>query len=240
VAAVPSDDSRGVPAPVASTVPRTDPFDRGVAGRSALAEYERRHATYEERMQQRFGRLARVARLFGAEPQSTTAWATGAAGERRVGAYLDGAIPPPGVVLHDRRIPGTRENIDHLVIVHSGVWVVDAKHYAGRVERRDVGGWFRSDVRLFVGRRDRSKAVSGVGRQLGVVERALADASVPLHGVLCFVGADWRWFAKPFQIDGIWVTWPTRLGTMMAVRGPLDIARIRGTAAHLAQRLLPA
>jgi hypothetical protein len=40
------------------------------------------------------------------------------------------------VVLHDRRIPGRRSNIDHLVIARSGVWVVDTKRYRGKVERR--------------------------------------------------------------------------------------------------------
>jgi Nuclease-related domain len=51
-------------------------------------------------------------------------------------------------VLHDRRVPGTRANIDHLLISSSGVFVVDAKRYGGRVEQRDRGGFFRTDYRL--------------------------------------------------------------------------------------------
>jgi hypothetical protein len=45
-----------------------------------------------------------------------------------------------GLVLHDRAIPGTRSNIDHIAVVPSGVWVIDTKQYRGRVQRRDRGG----------------------------------------------------------------------------------------------------
>jgi len=36
--------------------------------------------------------------------------------------------------LHDRRIPPTRANIDHIVIAPTGVYVIDAKNYAGRAQ----------------------------------------------------------------------------------------------------------
>lgn len=39
-------------------------------------------------------------------------------------------------MLHDRRVPGSRANVDHLVIGRSGVWVVDSKAYRAPV---DVG-----------------------------------------------------------------------------------------------------
>ncbi len=37
-------------------------------------------------------------------------------------------------MLHDRRIPGSRANIDHIAIATSGVWVIDAKRYKGKVQ----------------------------------------------------------------------------------------------------------
>jgi hypothetical protein len=40
------------------------------------------------------------------------------------------------VVLHDREVPGTRANIDHLVVAGDGVWVVDTKRWAGVCDRR--------------------------------------------------------------------------------------------------------
>jgi hypothetical protein len=58
-------------------------------------------------------------------------------------------------VLHDRRIPRTRANIDHIAVTRSGaVWAIDAKNYRGKVQRVDKGGWFATDERLYVGSRD--------------------------------------------------------------------------------------
>jgi Nuclease-related domain len=39
-------------------------------------------------------------------------------------------------VLHDLALPGSRANIDHLVIGPTGVWVVDTKAYRARVSPR--------------------------------------------------------------------------------------------------------
>jgi Nuclease-related domain len=64
-------------------------------------------------------------------------------------------------VLHDRRIPGSRANIDHIVVAPCGVFVIDAKNYKGRVEKRDRGGFFSTDCRLYVGGRDKTPLVAG-------------------------------------------------------------------------------
>src|SRR4029453_4938818 len=36
-------------------------------------------------------------------------------------------------VSHDLRVPGSKANLDHVVIAPPGVFVIDAKHYAGRL-----------------------------------------------------------------------------------------------------------
>jgi hypothetical protein len=44
------------------------------------------------------------------------------------------------VALHDRRMPCSQANIDHIVLVPSGVWVIDSKRVRGRIrveDRRD-------------------------------------------------------------------------------------------------------
>ena len=66
------------------------------------------------------------------------------------------------VLLHDCKVPKTRGNIDHIAVGPNGIWVIDAKHYKGAVARRDVGGFFREDLRLYVGGRDQTKLVTGV------------------------------------------------------------------------------
>lgn len=64
---------------------------------------------------------------------------------------VDGRFVVEGVIaLHDRRVPGTKGNIDHLAVGPGGVYIVDAKRYEGKVERRDVGSFFRPDARLYV------------------------------------------------------------------------------------------
>jgi hypothetical protein len=37
-------------------------------------------------------------------------------------------------VLHDRRIPGSRANIDHIAIAATGVWVIDSKRYKRKLQ----------------------------------------------------------------------------------------------------------
>jgi hypothetical protein len=113
-------------------------------------------------------------------------------------------------VLHDRRIPGRVANIDHIVIAPGSVYVIDAKHYTGRVERRTSGGFFHAEDRLYVGGRDRSPLVEGMEKQVAAVRVAAGDETniVP---VLCFVNGDWSLFQGPFTVDGTLVTWPRNL-----------------------------
>ncbi len=54
-------------------------------------------------------------------------WLRGAAGEQATAAVLAGLANRRWVVLHDRAVPGTRANIDHLVIGPTGVWLIDSK-----------------------------------------------------------------------------------------------------------------
>jgi hypothetical protein len=69
-------------------------------------------------------------------------WARGAAGELATAALLARLAPRRWTVLHDLAVPGSRANIDHLVIGPTGVWVVDTKTFRGRVEVR----WGRARV----------------------------------------------------------------------------------------------
>jgi hypothetical protein len=108
-------------------------LDFGIAGGSAQREYERRVAQREARVRGMLGRrLGGVVLAITDEPQSTRAWATGARGEREFEAAL--ADLADVVVLNDRRVPGTRGNIDHLVVGPAGLFVVDAKRYKGSLK----------------------------------------------------------------------------------------------------------
>jgi hypothetical protein len=71
-------------------------------------------------------------------------WARGAAGEIATAALLGRLARHRWTVLHDLALPGSRANIDHLVIGPTGVWVVDSKAFRGHVDvhwgRARVGG----------------------------------------------------------------------------------------------------
>lgn len=143
------------------------------------------------------------------------------------------------MLLHDRKVPGTRGNIDHIVVAASGVWVIDAKAYDGRVERRDVGGLFKTDMRLYVRGRDRTKLAENLGWQIDAVEVVRGELETPVSAALCFVEADWRLFAKPFQVDGVWITWPAKLVEMIEAPGPLSADQVREIASRMASALPP-
>lgn len=187
------------------TAPASGPpeIDAGVAGRSARQEHERRAAKRETEVRGRWGdRIGGVVLALTEEPQSTKAWAVGARGEEKLAKALDGLS-----VLHDRRVPGTKGNIDHIVIAPAGVFVVDAKNYEGRIEIRNHGWFLRPDERLRVGRRDCSALADKLGWQLAAVEKALQAAGVeplpPITPVLCFVDGDWPLIAPPDVFRGV-------------------------------------
>lgn len=70
--------------------------------------------------------------LWGRKP-STEAWRKGAEGEEMTARTL-AKLPAGYVALHDLRIPGSRANIDHLVIGPSGVFTVETKHFTSDVD----------------------------------------------------------------------------------------------------------
>lgn len=211
----------------------------GVAGKSAEDEYRRRHEKRDARLDAKFGRFAGVVKFLTDDPQSITAWKKGSAGERKLAASLQENLGDQAILLHDRRIPRTRGNIDHLVIASSGVWVIDAKNYSGLVQQRDVGGFFKVDRRLYVGGRDRSKVVDGLSWQVEAVTTALAGRNVPVQSALCFTDAEWGWFAKPFTLKDVFISGPNALSRKIAESGSLTKKSIRELAEHLSEALPP-
>jgi hypothetical protein len=220
-------------------------FDRGTAGASARRRYERLHEQREQVARDRFGkRLGGLYLALSAEPPSTAAWAQGARGERLLGEYLEKLHDDATViVLHDRRIPGSRANVDHIAVTRSGgVWAIDAKNYTGKVQRIDKGGWFSTDERLYVGRRDCSKLVAGMAKQVEAIKTAIGEPvmqefDVTVKAALCFVEAEWSLFAKPFALDGVWIGWAKALGTRLQAEGMLAPEHVRLLARRVGEAL---
>jgi hypothetical protein len=180
--------------------------DPGIAGSSARREYEARRSAREERVRRRLGNtLGQIALAVTNEPQSTRAWAQGAKGEEKLAQALSDVSDLKA--LHDRRVPHTRGNIDHLLVAPAGVFVVDAKLYRGLIQVRDVGGLFKSDKRLFVGSRDCSHLAQNMSWQVEAVVKAIATARLepmpPVIPVLCFVDGEWPLLWPPEEFLGV-------------------------------------
>jgi hypothetical protein len=158
-------------------------------------------------------------------------------------AHLQTRLNNRAVVLDDRRVPGVSTNIDHIVVAPSGVWVIDAKDDGGRVQRKDVGGWFKVDERLYVGGEDRHHLIDDLDRRVIAVEEMLASAglgTVPVHAALCFLNSSWGWFAKPFALAGVWVAWPDKLADLVLEWTAIPNADFERLARVVTGRLLSA
>ena len=214
--------------------------DSGVAGGSARREHERRKQKREDRIRRAHPKIGGLILALSDDPQSTRAWERGAIGEEMLAERL-AELPVDTRVLHDRRIRGTRANIDHIVVSRAAVWVIDANGYKGKRPSLHVeGGLIRPRVEsLRVGGRDRTKLVTGVQSQVERVVAALDDSTIPVIGVLCFLDADWPLLGGSFTLDGVEVLWPRLLVKRISqgeVRG-VDVAAVH---ARLAAAFPPA
>jgi hypothetical protein len=218
----------------------SEAVDTGSPGASARREFERRRAKREERIRTKRPRLGGLILAFTDDPQSTKAWDTGALGEERLGNRLNELASDSLRVLHDRRIPGTKANIDHIAVSSTGVYVIDAKKYKGRPQLRIEGGILRPRVeKLLVGTRDCTKLVDGVLKQVDIV-RGLVGDDIPIHGVLCFIEADWPLIGGSFTTRGVEVLWPKRLYPKLKSDGLLQTQTVAEVHRRLASSLPPA
>lgn len=178
-----------------------------------------------------------------APPQSEKSWETGAVGEEALAAHL-AATCPNVVVMHDRRMPGSRANIDHIAVAPSGVFVIDAKRYKGRIEVRKP---LFHDAVLVIDGRKKTKLVEGLERQVLAVEKGLAivEQELAVHGCFCFLspkgqaGGSGLPLLRTLSIDGFPLYTPRMLSKRLNQPGPLDIEQVAVLAEALVE-LFPA
>jgi hypothetical protein len=147
---------------------------------------------------------ANVARAFWGRRQSTEAWGIGARGEEATGRLLD-ELPSTYEVVHDVLMPGSRANIDHVVVGPTGVFTIETKSYQGGVTIK--GGKVRSSGR------DRSAVVDQATAQaVAIAERTGQEVRpiVVVHG-----GVEVGWFGSPV-VGGVRFCSPGRLLTRIA------------------------
>lgn len=214
---------------------------RSRAGESARREYERRVASRELRVRKSHPVLGGLLLASTQEPQSTKAWKIGAQGEERLGVRLDELASPTTLLLHDRRIPGTQANIDHLVVTPLGITVIDAKRYRGRPHLKVRHDLFRPRVEeLHVDGRDRTKLVDRVRWQAEQVRSAMSEPGLAVAAMLCFVDADWPLIGGAFTTRGVDVVWPRRAERLLMRSGSYDQAAVESIHSRLVDAFPPA
>jgi hypothetical protein len=194
-------------------------------------------ASRQERVRQAHPRLAGLLLALNSAPQHEAAFARGADGERTVAAGLERRLSDGSVILlHDRRMPAGRGNIDHVVVAPGGVFVIDAKAHKGkvRIARPSLGA-----ERLLIDGRDWTKLLDGLDRQVAAI-RQLLDAAdypdVPAHGVLCFTNADLPWL-RTATMRGHLLTYGRALAKKLNSDGELAAETIESVARTLAASL---
>jgi hypothetical protein len=182
------------------------------------------------------GGLAAVAVGWGLRfrpSPDAVAWRRGAAGERRTARLLDPLERHGWAVLHDLALPGSRANIDHLVIGPGGMFVIDSKHYRGRLQLDGSG-------RLWHGRYPLAPTLRTVDYEADQAAQVLVDPDVVVVVPIVAVhGAQVPWGKVVTQ--GVPVVAAKRLPSMLrqlpGVLGPervawlADQARVRFHAA---------
>lgn len=227
------------PAPPGRVLPQPPEDTRGSAGSSALREYERRKANREKRVREKHPLLGGAILALQGSPQHEVAFKKGAAGEKAVADFLEKRLADsPVVLMHDRRMPGGRGNIDHLAVAPTGVYVIDAKNLEGKVK---IDAPLFGKKKLIVKGRNRTKLIDGLDRQVAAVNAALAESTplqpagpaVPVHGILCFIRAELPLFST-LKMRGHHLL--GRRGTLKRLNasGPLDSAAIQDLASQLA------
>jgi hypothetical protein len=207
-------------------VPTSASPNPGTAGASAAAEGERRLAKRVDRVRKQYGDFAAdVARKI-ADNEISKSWGKGAEGESRLARWIANEVGDHVIPLHDRLIPGTRGNIDHMFVAPTGVWVVDAKTHKGTLVRREVGPIWRRTNEVWVAKRNRSNLAVGVVRQVTAVLAALEPdpdfKGTNVYGVLCFLDAEWGLMDFPFQVGNVWVMYAKALRKRLKKDGSLS------------------
>ena len=157
--------------------------------------------------------------------RDAVAWRRGAAGERRTARLLAALERYGWAVLHDLEVPGSRANLDHLVIGPGGVFVIDSKQYRGRLQLDPSG-------RLWHGRYPLAPMLRAVSFEADQAAVVLPDPGVAVVPGVAVRGAQVPW--GKVAMEGVPVVTARRLPSMLrqlpAVLGPERVAAVANQA----------
>ncbi|MGO4749587.1 nuclease-related domain-containing protein, partial [Streptomyces sp. 2MCAF27] len=160
-------------------------------------------------------------------------WASGAAGEQATARLLAPLARRGYAVLHDRAIPGSRANLDHLVVGTFGAAYVDSKNWRSKKSKLVINGGL-----LRYGQYDQTKALKTVVWEARQAAKALG---VPVRPILAVHGAKVPAPRGRTELNGVTVIEAKRLRGMLQGLPPQpgwDAARVTAVE-QLAQHRLP-
>jgi hypothetical protein len=147
------------------------------------------------------------------------AWRRGAAGERRTARLLEPLERHGWAVLHDLAVPGSRANLDHLVIGPGGVFAIDSKQYRGRLQLDPTG-------RLWHGPYPLAPALRAASWEADQAAQVLPDPGMAVVPIVAVHGAQVPW--GKVVTDGVPVVSARRLPSILCqlpvVLGPERVA----------------
>jgi hypothetical protein len=161
------------------------------------------------------GALAAVAVGWGLRfrpSPEAVAWRRGAVGERRTARLLARLERYGWAVLHDLAIPGSRANLDHLVIGPGGVFVIDSKQFRGRIQLDPSG-------RLWHGRYSLGSTLHAVSFEADQAALVLPDPGVAVVPIVAVHGAQVPW--GKVVMEGVPVVPARRLPSLLRALPPV-------------------
>lgn len=150
-------------------------------------------------------------------------WERGAEGERRIGAILD-QLPPEYVVYHDLQLPGSKANVDHLVVAPGGIWAIDTKNYSYPITH----GTGRGVGKLWAGKRPIDERIRTAQWEASVVAELIGH---PVEPMLCIIAPS---LPRPsFDHAGVRICGPSTVSTELdRVVDPTDVGAAVAAVQH--------
>ncbi len=159
-------------------------------------------------------------------------WRRGARGEQRTARQLARLARHGWVIFHDLAVPGSRANVDHLVIGPGGVFLVDSKNWRGRLV-------FAPDGTLWHGSYPLTATLATIGFETGAITNALALPGLAVEPLLVLHGSTIPWGEQ--YLGGVAVLPAARLvATLLALPPLLTDQQVTQLAQRVLSRLYPA
>jgi hypothetical protein len=113
-------------------------------------------------------------------------WRRGARGERRTARQLNRLARHGWIIFHDLAAPGSRANIDHLVIGPRGVFLIDSKNWRGRLVFTPDGTLWHGDYPL-------TATLATIGFEAAAINDTLGVAGVAVEPLMVLHGSTIPW-----------------------------------------------